>query len=339
LFVNPDLAFQMGFRSNYPSLVGATVGLFLHANVMHLLGNMVFLAAVGAAVELATGSLRFSIVYFVGGLAGVFAHYLITRHATDPAPLIGASGCIAACAAYYSVRYTSLRVPIAPNMSISVAVVTGIWLLLQLVGAFVKLGDTGGTAFWAHIGGFVAGAVLSLVFRAPDMQQIKLGHEVLAKMNSRGPAAVEFAAKQHLAKHPGDVKALWELADAQSSLGESDSEAGTLVQILDVAPEPDQLESLRRLCKMGRITRLPTLKRLQYADRFQATAPSIGKALLLSVVDGPATDSQRPDAMLALAGLEMADDVSKASEILAGLEKSYPMHPAVDVARKRGWLA
>ena len=51
LFVYPDFAVELGFRPNHPSLVGAITGLFLHANLFHLLGNMVFLAAVGAAVE------------------------------------------------------------------------------------------------------------------------------------------------------------------------------------------------------------------------------------------------------------------------------------------------
>ena len=161
LLVTPDLAAGYGFHSNHPSPLAAITSLFLHANVLHLMGNMVFLAAVGAAVELATGSLRFVIVYFVSGLVGVAAHYAITHNAVDPTPLIGASGCIAGCAAYYSVRYTNLRVPIAPRKSLSVASVTGMWLVLQLVGAFIKIGETGGTAFWAHIGGFVAGAILS----------------------------------------------------------------------------------------------------------------------------------------------------------------------------------
>ncbi len=338
LLLNPELAYQLGFRPQHPSLIGAVTGLFLHSNVLHLLGNMVFLAAVGAAVELATGSVRFVIVYFVSGMVGVGTHFLITRHVPDAPPLIGASGCISGCAAYYSVRYVNLKVAVAPKLALSVAWVTAIWLTLQIVGAFVRIGEPGGTAFWAHIGGFVTGAILSLIFKAPDLKQIKIGHEVLDRMNSRGPAAAEFAARRHLDKHPGDVKALWNLADAQHSQDERDSEAGTLVRIIESGVETDQIEAIRRLCLVGRVTALSPLRRLQFAGRCHETAPAIEKALLKSVVEGPQSEAQRPDAMLSLAALEIEDQPSRAQEILNELATTYPLHPAVDLARKRGWL-
>ncbi|MDR3688764.1 MAG: rhomboid family intramembrane serine protease [Fimbriimonas sp.] len=339
LLVNPDLAVQLGFRPNHPSLVGAFTSLFLHANVLHLLGNMVFLAAVGVAVELATGSLRFVIVYFAGGLIGILTHFLITRHAADPSPLIGASGCIAGCAAYYSVRYTRLRVALAPKLAMSVAAVTGIWLGLQIVGAFVRIGESGGIAFWAHIGGFAAGALLSVVFRAPDLEQVKLGHEVLDRMNSRGPGAAEFAAKEHLAKHPNDLKALWDLANAQQSQGEIREEAQTLLQIVGQSTESDQVEAVRRLCQSGHASLLPAIRRLQIADRCHIEAPAIERALLRSVVEGPVSDPQRPDAILAFVSIERESQPDVAQGLLADLVKNYPLHPAVDLAQKRGWLA
>jgi len=190
----------------------------------------------------------------------------------------------------------------------------------------------------AHIGGFVGGALLSLVFRAPDLEQLKLGHEVLERMNTRGPAAVAFAAQRHLDQHPRDVKALWELADAQSALGEAPAEAGTLLLILDVAPEADRPEVLRRICKLGRVSSLPALKRLQYADQSREAAPDVARALLRSVVEGPPGDAQRPDAILALAALERDVQPERANDLLQELIRTYPIHPAADVARKRGWV-
>lgn len=336
LFVYPDLAYEFGFRPNHPRLPAALSSLFLHANVLHLLGNMVFLAAVGASVELATGSLRFALVFFVSGLVGVGVHYLATRRAPDPVPLIGASGCIAGCAAYYTVRYTGLRVPVAPRLALSVAAVTGIWILLQVVGAFVRLGDPGGgTSFWAHLGGFLAGVVLSFVFRAPDLGQIRLGHEALERMNARGPAAVALVAKQHLKKHPRDPKALWELANAQQALDERDAESETLLRLLDVLPEAEQPEALTRLCQAGRVTRLNVIRRLQLADRHAAVA----RPLLLSVVEGPTDEPQRPDAILALAALEREENPGRAAELIEELMSKHPLHPAAELARKRGWVA
>ncbi|MGV3613997.1 MAG: rhomboid family intramembrane serine protease [Fimbriimonas sp.] len=334
LLFDPNLAYEFGFRPDHPSLRGVLTSLFLHANVFHLLGNMVFLAAVGAAVELASGSFRFAVVYFFAGVAGVAAHYLVTRRMPDPVPLIGASGCVAGCAAYYSFRYTSLRVPLAPKLALSVAAVTAIWLLLQVVGAFIRLGDSSGVSFWAHIGGFASGILLSLVFRAPDLGQVKLGHEVLDRMNARGPAAVVLAANQHLERHPRDVKALWELADAQGMLADRDAEADALLRLLDVLPDDAQPEALRRLAQAGRITRLTPLRRLQLADQH----PAVARALLKSVVEGPKDEAQRADAILALAALERETHPARCGVLLAELQKDYPLHPAVELARKRGWL-
>jgi membrane associated rhomboid family serine protease len=335
LLFDPNLAYEFGFRPGQPSLRGVLTSLFLHANVLHLLGNMVFLAAVGAAVELASGSFRFAVVYFFAGVAGVAAHYLVTRRMPEAVPLIGASGCVAGCAAYYSFRYTGLRVPLAPKFALSVAAVTVIWLLLQVVGAFVRLGDSGGgVSFWAHLGGFAAGILLSLVFRAPDLGQVKLGHEVLDQMNARGPAAVVVAAKRHLERHPRDVKALWELADAQGMLSERDAEAETLLKLIDILPEDAQPEAIRRLAQAGWVSLLSPLRRVQLADRH----PDVARALLKSVAEGPKDEPQRPDAILALAGLERETHPARAEVLLKELVADYPLHPAVELARKRGWL-
>ena len=121
LLIYPDFAYEFGFRADRPRLSTAITSQFLHANVFHLLGNMVFLAAVGVAVEMATGSLRFAVVYFTAGMVGVAVHFLVYRHVSNPAPLIGASASIAGCAAYYSVRYTRMRVLLAPHVALSVA--------------------------------------------------------------------------------------------------------------------------------------------------------------------------------------------------------------------------
>lgn len=334
LLFDPGWAMEFGFRSDHPTLSAAFSSLFLHANVLHLLGNMVFLAAVGAAMELATGTLRFSIVYFVAGLAGVAAHYAVTRRLPEPAPLIGASSCVAGCAAYYSFRYTGLKVPIAPGKAISVAVVTGVWFVLQVVGAFVRLGETEGTAYWAHLGGFAAGVVMSLAFRAPDLGQMRLGHEVLDTMNARGPAAAAQAARLHLQKHPKDPKALWELADALEQMGDTSAEIDVLLQLLDVAEESRMPEVIQRLADARGLTRLPVLRRLQLADR----QPMVAKTLLESVVLGDQNEPQRPDALLSLASILRESDAEAAKAHLQTLIDKYPLHPATDVARKRGWI-
>lgn len=335
---NPEWVMDYGFNSRNPSFVTTFTSLFIHQNLFHLLGNMVFLAAVGAAVELATGPARFALVYFVSGFFGVLAHFLITMSMREAQILVGASGCIAGCAAYYSVRYTRLRVPVAPKRGVTVAMVTAIWIVLQIVGAFVHVGESSSVSFWAHIGGFLGGLLLSAIFRAPDLGRLKLGHEVLDQMNERGPAAMAVAARQHLKEHPGDVRALREIADAERQMGHQDQECAALLELLEALPESDQPETIQRISDLGRLSSLPSLRRTLLADRFQSSAPDVSRALLLSVVDGPESDTQVPDAMLALAALERDKEPERAAEILNRLQKSFPLHPTVDLARHRGWI-
>ena len=335
---DPDLAIHLGFDPKYPSFQGAVTSLFLHLNYLHLLGNMLFLAAVGAPVEIAAGSARFTIVYFLGGLAGVLAHLVFLRRMPDAPILIGASGAVAACAAYYTVRYSRLRVPIAPGLAAPVVVMTGAWLVLQIAGGVARIGDAdAAVAYWAHIGGFAAGLILSMVFQAPKLADLELGHEVLREMNERSAGAVLAAAKVHLTSHPTDVAGLRQKADALSQLGDCDEEADTLLQLLERTPEPDQMNVIARLADINCLDRLPSLRRTMLADKMKATDAGTAVILLQSVVKGPREDPQRPDALLALVGLELDQQPERAKAHLEELFRDYPLHPASDLARARGW--
>ncbi|MCB8933671.1 MAG: rhomboid family intramembrane serine protease [Fimbriimonadaceae bacterium] len=333
----PELVAQFGFVAARPSTTTIFASQFLHLNLLHLLGNMVFLAAVGPAVELAAGSLRFATVYLLGGLGGVGAHALLA--APDAAPMIGASGAVAACAAYYSLHYLSLRVPLAPKLGASIAALVGVWLVLQVAGAFLSWGGSGGTAYWAHLGGFATGLVLGLVMKAPSMARLELGHAVLREMNARSPAAAVAAARRHLEEHPSDLAAMRELAAALGRLGDIDEEAAVWCRILDLTPESGQAPALRELDRLQRLSVLPSLRRTLLAERFKDPDPETARRLLQSVVEGSQDDPQRPDAMLALVALERETSPSRAQDLLAELLRIYPMHPAAELARTRGWAS
>ena len=334
----PGLVRELGFRADRPTLIGAFAGPFLHANLFHLLGNLVFLAAVGAAVELATGPLRFGLVYFASMLAGVGLHGLMLHGATGAAPLVGASGAVAGCAAYYGVRYRSLRVAVAPNRSLSVLAIVGFWAAVQLVGAFVHIGDAASrTAYWSHLGGLAMGAILALAFRAPDLGQARIGHEVLDRMNARGPAAAEAAARAHLRRHPDDPRALRDLAAACHDLGDRDGEADAILVLVRVEPEAERPALLGRLSEIGMASRLPAARRVALAQKMKENDPTVARALLISVVDGGADDVARPEALLDLAGMELHRKPERAAVLLHELTVRYPLHPCLDLARKRGW--
>jgi hypothetical protein len=300
---------------------------------------MIFLAAVGAAVELATGSLRFAAVYFLSGIVGVLCHYLVLRHVGSPPPILGASGCIAGCAAYYCVRYKGLRVAVAPNFSVSVLAITGVWIFLQLVGAVVRLGEvTGQVSFWSHLGGVATGLVLSVVFKTPDLGQLRLGHEVLEAMNKRGPAAAAVAARKHLKDHPNDKVALRQLARACSQMDDHDAEADVILLLFELEAETEQIALLARLVEIGRANRFSCGKRTMFAEKFKEEQPAVSKALLVTVLQETDQDAYLPEAMLALVALQRTSEPDKADQLLKQLIESFPLHPCVDLARKRGWV-
>lgn len=338
----PDLIDEFGYNPAHPNVQSIFANLFLHANLIHLLANMLFLAAVGAAVELSTGTLRFIVVYLVSGLAGVGLHSLLAARPAwdDPHPLVGASGCIAGCAAYYGVRYLGLRVPLAPRVAVPVAGVLVAWLALQVLGAFKTIGDVNAsTAYWAHLGGFGAGLMMSFIFRTPDMGHLKLRHEVLEKMNERGPAAAAAAALRHLELHPDDPKALQQLIEAHKMMDDAEGEAGALVRIIDLLPEEEAGVPIKRLGELGQLNRLSPLRRMKLAEKVNEKDAEAAEMLLQSVIEASASEPQRPEAMLSLAAMKLEGAPLEAEQLLRNLEEEYPLHPTVGLARARGWIA
>lgn len=340
LLFDPDIADRLGFHPMQPALLTAATSMFLHLNVVHLLGNMVFLAAVGPWVEFAAGAWRFLTIYLVGGLVGCFTHWIFARQGDATSILIGASGAVAACVGYASVRYFAVPVPLSPGVRVPVWGVAAAWVALQVLGALVRIGDPeGGVAFWNHLGGFVAGVLLSLVFRAQTQANIDSAHRALEHLGERSPAAVLAACEQHLARHPNDIKALREKADALALLDDREQEGQTRLRIAELCPDPDLPRAVLELgrCEPRLLQRLPALKRLRDAERMRGDEPEAAELLLRSVAQ-TMNEPLRPDALLDLAMLIRERDPAEAERLLQVLDDEYPLHPAADRARTRGLL-
>lgn len=333
--LDSNAALDFSFNPTDPSVKTGITSLFFHANLIHLLGNMVFLAAVGPRVESVAGRLRYALIYFVGGLVGVLAHLIVMQAIHSSTPVMGASGAIAACAGYCSVRFMNRRVPLAPKLTVTVGTVTLVWVGLQALGAFVRMGqsEASGTAFWTHLAGFAAGLALSVVFSAPKQARLQFGHDVLDQMTERGPAALLQATEQHLVAHPGDPRALRDMATALHQMGERDREAETLVLLLDAVPTASQPPVLMDLEESGGLSRLAPLRRMKLAEAHAQAHTALAKRLIRSVVDDPAAEAMRPDALLALALLE--EDEAQSS-LVRELVERYPLHAASEIAKSRG---
>ncbi len=145
--------------------------MFMHAGLAHIGGNMLYLWIFGDNVEDSMGHGRYLVFYLVGGVVASFTHIFTSPASTIPT--VGASGAIAAVLGAYLVLYPQSKVlTIIPlgffiRMSmIPAGIVLGLWFVLQFFSGVLSLGgpDVGGVAFWAHIGGFVAGVVMAKLF-------------------------------------------------------------------------------------------------------------------------------------------------------------------------------
>jgi membrane associated rhomboid family serine protease len=141
---------------------------FLHGGWMHLISNMLFLWVFADNIEDAFGHFGFLIFYLLCGIAAGLAHTLVQSQ--SPAPLIGASGAVSGVLASYLVLYPKARVWILLFLRIPLPIpaywALGGWFLLQVVSAFIATGDDLQVAWWAHIGGFLAGLILTFVLRS-----------------------------------------------------------------------------------------------------------------------------------------------------------------------------
>ena len=149
--------------------------MFLHGGWLHLIGNMWFLWLFGNNVEDSMGHARYLVFYLLCGLAAASAQTLVNPNSAIP--MVGASGAISGVMGAYIVLYPRVRIHMLIFLGFFITravvpayVMLGYWLLLQIVGGLPALAEeSGGVAFWAHAGGFLAGAVLVLVFRDEDL--------------------------------------------------------------------------------------------------------------------------------------------------------------------------
>jgi rhomboid protease GluP len=336
ILLRPDQIDVYGFSPASPSLLPFITSLFVHANAIHLMGNMVFLAAVGVAVEIATGSTRFSVVYFLSGLVGILLFWISVRNLGNVPPLVGASGAIAGCATYFSLRYTKLRVPLAPKASATVAWITIFWLLLQIAGAIVRIGEPiHASGFVAHLGGAITGIVLGLFFKAPDLGSRKLGHQVYEALNDQGPAAQIEHLKLHLKDHPDDLEMQLRLGEEYAEMGDHKEESETLLAIVFKLSDEQLEATVIRLFELKKIETLPSLRRRQLSDKL---SPKLGVRLLKTVVSGDTKDAQRPEALVDIMGMsepESPDFIEARNTLL----KEYASHPLVEIVKQKGWLS
>jgi membrane associated rhomboid family serine protease len=163
-----------------PFFITPLTSIFVHGGLTHIGFNMIYLLAFGDNVEDRLGRGRFLVFYLLSGLVATLAQ--IISDPTSVIPTVGASGAIAGVLAAYLVLFPSGRVrmflflgPLTRIRRVSALVFIGIWFVTQFFNGVAALGvataETGGVAYWAHIGGFVAGLVAAWLYRKTSGQE------------------------------------------------------------------------------------------------------------------------------------------------------------------------
>ena len=150
--------------------------MFMHAGWVHLGGNMLYLWIFGDNVEDRFGHIKFTIFYLLCGLAATFAQLAFSLGSN--VPNLGASGAIAGVLGAYILLFPQGKVRVLQGqqvIQVPALIVIGFWIVLQLfsgIGSIANTAQTGGVAYMAHIGGFLAGFVLTFVFRGTSTPQL-----------------------------------------------------------------------------------------------------------------------------------------------------------------------
>ena len=142
--------------------------MFMHAGWAHLGGNMLYLWIFGDNLEDRFGHIKFLIFYLLCGIAAMAAQFVFSSG--SDVPNLGASGAIAGVLAGYILLFPQGKVRVLQGqqvVQVPALIVIGLWIVLQFflgIGSIANTADTGGVAYMAHIGGFVAGLILSFLF-------------------------------------------------------------------------------------------------------------------------------------------------------------------------------
>jgi len=154
-----------------PNWQTVLTSMFMHGGWFHIIGNLWFLYIFGDNVEDAMGPLRFAAFYLLCGVAAALAQ--VASNPSSAVPMVGASGAIGGVMGAYAALYPKVPVHMLVFIGFYITrvvlpawILLGYWFLIQVLGGLPSLSsDVGGVAFWAHVGGFVAGIALLPLFR------------------------------------------------------------------------------------------------------------------------------------------------------------------------------
>jgi membrane associated rhomboid family serine protease len=193
---SPSVFRTYGYIPAKPSLLALFTSMFLHGGWLHLLGNMLFLWLAGASLEDRWGRFFYAIFYLAGGVVAALIHAAMNPQSSIP--MVGASGAISGLMGAFLVRFAATRIRffywfliVRGTFVMPAYVALPLWLLEQF--AMARSGLAGGVAVWAHIGGFVFGALMAGIVRLSNVEKSILA-PAIAKRTSWSPSEHLMAA-------------------------------------------------------------------------------------------------------------------------------------------------
>lgn len=169
----------LGQINQYPAPFGVYFNflssMFMHGDIMHIFGNMLFLWIFGDNIENLIGHVRFAVFYIICGFAAAIAQVILGP--SSVIPMLGASGAISGVLGAYVLLFPTKNVKALIfrfYTTVPAYVALGIWIGYQIILGFMSSSESGGVAYGAHIGGFIAGVVLIKLFALGTKESVKI---------------------------------------------------------------------------------------------------------------------------------------------------------------------
>jgi membrane associated rhomboid family serine protease/outer membrane protein assembly factor BamD (BamD/ComL family) len=239
--------------------------MFMHGGILHFVFNMLFLWLFGKVVESIFGHYRFLLFYFGGGVTAALTHMAIC-HLTGTGldiPMVGASGAIAAVLGVFLIRYYFVKIEMRwffffffffrmYTFHLKAWIfLLGLWFVPQLIFGLLTLGWFTPVAYWAHIGGFVFGAILGL-----QMNLLKAAKSEVLYLKGQGASwssdeNSRMHLKQSINASPKNIKPRLELAQSYITAGKFDEAVKEYVEAFNVLYEHGEIEEALRAYDMA----------------------------------------------------------------------------------------
>lgn len=339
---------SLGFVPAQPKWFTPFTSLFVHANLAHLIRNLLFLAFFGWYVERVLAPARLLLLYLLGGLVAVLTHWLMVA-VLQPMlyrdSLVGASGAISALVGYFAIRFYRVRVRLVWSqvsrwgLTVPMWLAVLLWVVWQGMGAILSAGAEHPVevGYWAHLGGFAFGLALALLWGAGGQGERDYLLQQAEQRLHEGTPDESLRWLQPLLNRPQpDVDALIRAGEIWQLLGDRESAVRHLLNALRQRPTDwqqlsaiaDRLSELHALNHLT-LAELDTL--LQRAERQRELTRAL--RWLNTLLKDPGTP-YRPELLLRYARLlEQSGQHAEAQAVVQQLLQSYPDSLPADLAR------